>query len=164
MVSESSMNASPTPSGKQPSSYLNIVISEKGLSEFSGGRRIIFIPKEQVQSIEVRFGPQAERPLIQGIFGFLLVGLGCVGLLLMFAGGLYGLRWGLGFIVFGGLGGYSLYETFKKGHYLQVICSNDTRKLVFRGAIQKAEFSKFLQTAAQFGYIFKNCLNDRDII
>jgi len=158
------VNTPSTPPSEQPSSYLNIAISEKGLSEFSGDQRIIFIPKEQVQSIEVRFGSQAEKPLAQGIFGLLLLGLGCVGLPLVFDGGLRGLRWGLGFIIFGGIGGYLLFETLKKGHYLGVICSNDTRKLVFKGAIQKAELSKFLRSAAQFGYSFKNCLNERDII
>jgi hypothetical protein len=42
--------------------YLNIAVSEKGLAELSGNKRIIFIPKDQVQGVEIKFGYQAERP------------------------------------------------------------------------------------------------------
>jgi hypothetical protein len=157
------MNAPSVPPDEQPPTYLNIAISKKGLSEFSGGQRIIFIPKEQVQTIEIRVGFVAERPLIQGIFGLVLLGLGCVGLPLIYEGGLYGLRWGIGFLIFGGIGGYSLYEALKKGYHLRVICSHDTRKLVFKGKIQKTEFSQFLRSATGLGYSFRDCINERDI-
>jgi hypothetical protein len=145
-------------------SYLNIVISEKGLSEFSHGKRIIFIPKEQVQNIEIKFGSRAERPLVQMIFGLLLAGLGFVGISLIITGGLAGLRWGIGFIVFGGFGVFCLYEALKKGYYLQVISSHDKRKLVLKDLVEKAEFSKFIKDATQLGYSFRNCLNDKDFI
>ena len=151
------MNTPPSSENK-PLSYLNLAISEKGLSEFSGGRRIIFIPKDEVQSIEIKFGSSAERPLMQAIAGFVLLGLGWLELALVFMGGLKGLRWGLGFVVFGGLGVLCLYETFKKNHYLWVICRNDKRKLVFKGAFQETEFSKFINDATKLGYCFKDCL------
>jgi hypothetical protein len=67
-------------SENQKLSYLNIEISERGLSEFSGGRRIIFVPKEKVQHIQIEFGSAAESPLTQGIAGLALIGLGCAGL------------------------------------------------------------------------------------
>lgn len=155
-------SASPTPTNQV--SYLNIVISENGLSEFSHGKRLIFIPKEQIQSVEIKFGARAERPLVQMIFGILLAGLGTVGLSVVLTGGLRGLRWGLGFIVFGGLGVFCLYEALKKGYYLQIISTNDTRKLQFSGTIQKAELSQFVEQAVQFGYNFRNSLNDKDSV
>jgi hypothetical protein len=145
-------------------SYLNIVVSEKGLSEFSHGQRIIFIPKEQIQRIEIKFGSQAERPLVQVMLGLLLTGLGLVGLFLLISGGFAELRWGIGFILFGGLGVFCLYEVFRKGYYLHVISSNDMRKLVIKGAVQKMELSEFIKAAVQFGYIFQNGLSDKDLI
>jgi hypothetical protein len=150
------MNASPPTENKF--AYLNLAISEKGLSEFSGGRRIIFIPKDEVQIIEIKFGSSAERPLIQVIAGLMLVGLGYIGLTMIIMNAMRGSRWGLGFIVFGGFGLWFLYETFKKTHYLRVICRNDKRKLVFRGAFQEAEFSKFINDATKLGYSFKDCV------
>jgi hypothetical protein len=145
-------------------SYLNIVVSEKGLSEFSHGKRIIFVPKEQIQNIEIKFGFRAERPLVQMILGLLLVGLGLVGLFFIISGGLAELRWGIGFIVFGSLGVFCLYEVLKKGYYLHVILPNDARKLAIKGVIEKTELSKFIKTAAGLGYSFQDCLTDRDLV
>ncbi len=42
------------------------------------------------------------------------------------------------------------------------MCANDTRKLVFKGVIQKVELLDFAKNAAQFGYEFRDCLNDKD--
>ena len=136
--------------------YLNIAVTEKGLSEFNHGKRIIFIPKDQIQRIEIKFGAQAERPLSQAILGVLLIGLGCVGILLLITGGFAELRWGIGFIIFGGLGVFCLYEAVKRGYYLHVISSNDTRKLAIRGPIQGTELTRFMNSATQFGYIFQD--------
>lgn len=81
------MNAGP-PTGNGHLQYLNIVASEMGLAEMNGSRRIIFIPKEQVQKVEIRYGSQAERPLVQGISGLIFIGLGIIGLHMIIAGGL----------------------------------------------------------------------------
>ena len=144
--------------------YLNIVVSEKGVSEFSHGQRMIFVPKEQIQGIEIKFGSRSERPLAQTILGLLLVGIGFVGILLLISGGLVELRWGIGFILFGGLGVFCLYEVLKQGYYLHVIVSNDSRKLVIKGEVQKSELSKFVTGAVRLGYVFQNCLSDKDFI
>ena len=147
------MNASISSENKL--SYLNLAISEKGLSEFSDGRRIIFIPKEEVQIIEIKFGSSAERPIVQAIVSLLLITLGCVGVT-MLACGLGGLRWALGFLFFGCLGIWFLYETLKRNHYLWVICRGDKRKLIFRGNFQEGEFSKFINDGTKLGYSFKD--------
>ena len=154
------MSVPSTSSKNQRLSYLNIEISEKGLSEFSDGRRIVFVPKEQVRRIQIEFGSAAESPLIQGLAGLALIGLGCIGLP-MIINDIGTLRWGLGFVVFGGLGVWLFHETFKKTHYLRVIghSDRDTRKLVFIGTFQEAEFSEFIKNATQFGYSFEKRLN-----
>ena len=133
-------------------SYLNLEVSEKGLSEFSGGKRIIFIPKEEVRTIEVRFGSSAERPMLQVIAGLLLIGLGLVGAAMIAASGMRGFRWGVGFLIFGCFGVWFLYETVKKSHFLRVVCHNDARKLVFRGNFSEADFATFSKEAADLGY------------
>ena len=140
-------------------SCLNIEISENGLSEFNGGSRIIFIPKENIQSIEVGFGSSAERPRLQFVAGLMLSSLGLVGLAMVLASGMRGLRWALGFLIFGGFGVWFLYETAKQSRYLRVVCHNDERKLVFRGKCNEQEFSKFLKDAAELGYDFDRVWN-----
>ena len=142
------MNSAPT--GVR---YLNIAVSEKGLSEFSEDRRIIFIAREEIQSIQLRQGSGAERPILQLIVSLPLVALGIVGLSIV-GHGPRGFYWGTGFIVFGGLGAWFLYETLKKHHYLWVTCRQDKRKLIFRGRFQEGEFSRFSTDALKLGYHF----------
>jgi hypothetical protein len=113
---------------------------------------MLFIPKEQVQFIETKFGSHAERPLVQMVLGLLLVALGLVGLYLALAGGIRGLYWGAGFVGFGAIGVYCLYEAFKKGHFFSVICFKETRKIKITGEIQKAEFAQFVKDASELGY------------
>jgi hypothetical protein len=157
------MNTQSTSSESRQLLYLNVAVSEKGLAEFSGNRRIVFIPKDQVRNVEIKFGPQAERPIVQAIVAIALTGLGVVGLSMLAADGLLAIRWSLGFLVFGGLGVWLLHEASKTGYYLLVICPNDTRKLVFKGVIQMAELLEFTKNAAQFGYDFRDCLNGKDV-
>ena len=144
--------------GNRSLRYLNIAVSEQGLAEMSGNRRIVFISKDRVQSIEIRFGPRAERPCVQGTAGLAFLGLGAAGLYALIGGGLAALRGGLGFLLFGGLGGWLLWEATRRRHYLWVVCSGDTRKLVFNGNVQTAELSAFVAGAAQLGYSFRDCL------
>jgi hypothetical protein len=137
---------------------LNLEISEKGISEFSGTRRVVFVPREEIQSIEVRFGPNAERPLLQIIAGILLATLGCVGAVMIVANPGRGFRWGVGFICFGALGVWMLWETIHKSHYLLVTTRNDRRKLVFKGHWTQSEFDKFAKDAAALSYQFRDSL------
>ena len=135
---------------------LNLQASPKGLSEFDEGRRIIFIPKDQVRSVELRFGIQAERPVLQASAGLALVGLGIAGALLLETGGLPGLRWGLGALVFGGLGVWLVWEAIKKGHYLVVEGPQGQRRLHFKGRPQESELSDFIRKAAPLGYLIRD--------
>jgi hypothetical protein len=145
------MNAEPV----KRLSYLNIEISERGLSEFNSGKRAVFIPKEQICKIETRFGSAAERPGLQLAAGALLAGMGVAGIAMIAASGMRGVRWGYGFIFFGCMGAWLLYETFISCHYLLVTCQSEIRKLVFHGKFDACEFSKIAKNAAELGYPFQ---------
>ena len=135
-------------------SYLNITFSDKGVAEFSGKRCVVFIPRDTVRRIETRIGSRAEKPLVQGIAGLVLCGLGLVGLRMFVNVGVAFLRWEAGFVVFGALGTWLLWETFDKRPYLLVDCSVEKRKLVFHGKTNPLELEQFLRDAARLGY---NC-------
>jgi hypothetical protein len=141
------MNASATTTNQF--SYLNLRASEKGVSELSSkGARVVFIPSNQIENVEVRFGSRAERPILQLIMAVCLLAFGAVGIYLALECGARGLYWGSGFIAFGIFGVYSLYEALKKAHYLAVVCKNGTRKLIPRGSVSEVEFSKFASDAS----------------
>jgi hypothetical protein len=96
---------------------------------------------------------------MQVILGLLLVALGLAGVYLVLMGGIRGLYWGLGLIIFGTIGVLCLYEAIRKGHYLCVTCPKETRKLKFVGEIKETELSKFVKDASNLGYSFRDCLN-----
>ena len=135
-------------------SYLNITFSDKGVAEFSGKRCVVFISRDDVRRIESKVGSRAERPLVQGMAGLVMSGLGVVGLRMLIRVGVAFLRWEAGFIVFGGLGAWLLWETFDKRSYLLVDCSREKRKLVFHGKTNPVELEQFLREVARLGY---NC-------
>lgn len=147
------MSDANTVSDAEQVSYLNITFSKKGVSEFSGKRRVVFVPREEIQRIQIKTGSRAERPLVQSIAGVVLLGLGLVGLRLFIANGVTFLRWEAGFLLFGGVGGWLLLEALRKGHYLLVICNKGSRKLVFDKKINEPELAQFLKNAAGLGYI-----------
>ena len=138
--------------------YLNIAISENGLSELSRGKRIVFVPKEHVKSVELKYGCQAENPLTQIVFGLVLVAVGVVGVIFLKGGGFALLRLGVGFLLFGCLGAFCVYEGVKKGYYLDVISTNDRRKLVFKGTVDKSALLSFINNSSRFGYNFQSRL------
>ena len=132
--------------------YLNIAFSEKGISEFSGKRCVVFIPRAEVVRIESRRGSRAERPLVQSIAGVILGGVGVYGVFMALRVGLALLRWEAGFIVFGGIGIWLLIESLKQGHFLLVTCSKEKRKLIFDGKVEESALKDFLTKAAGLGY------------
>jgi hypothetical protein len=147
------MNANEPVCEAERLAYLNIVFSRKGVAEYDGIRCVVFIPQEKIQRIESKRGSRAEQPFAQGIAGCILVALGILGLRLLLVGGMALLRWECGFLVFGGIGLWLLWEVLGQGNYLLVIGSEGVRKLVFNGKVSKQELEDFLKNAARLGYI-----------
>jgi hypothetical protein len=64
--------------------YLSVELSDKGIAEVTDGRRDVFVPRQQIQRVELRRGIPAERPLLQVVFGIVCIVAGIVGALLVF--------------------------------------------------------------------------------
>ena len=137
--------------------FLNIILTEEGVGEVEDGRTIVFVPRDQIEMLEFRHGVQAERPAIQAVAGLLFSCLGALGISIFGRGGSF--RLGAGCLVFGVLGVLLLWESLRRGYYLQAICRSDARKLVIRGSIKKAGVSDFVQDAAKLGYHLRDCVN-----
>ena len=135
--------------------YLNLAVSTEGIAEYSGESCVVFLRREDIQWIEMKFGFRAEHPLIQAIAGGLLSCIGIIGLGLIVTGGFAYLRWELGFMFFGGLGVWLLWEALRRGHYLSVVCHKETRKLVIDGTVSEPEIQTLLRNAARIGYLCK---------
>lgn len=133
--------------------YLNIVISEAGIAELNGDYYSVFIRKADVRTIEVKYGWRAERPLLHGVGGMALAGLGILGIkMLLGSDFILSARWGLGFLVFGALGGWLIWEAFRRGYYLHVACARESRKLIFAGEVRIDELRSFVRKIEELGY------------
>ena len=131
---------------------LNIAFSKKGVSEYSGERCVVFIPREEIQLIETKTGSRAENPLVQGIAGFLLSAVGLFAIYMVIKGGAMLLRWEAGFLVFGGVGVWLLWEALRQGRYLRVVCAKGDRKLIFHGTVNESELQEFSRNTTRLGY------------
>ena len=132
---------------------MNLRATEKGLSEFtSKGARAVFIPKDQVESIQIKFGSYSERPFLQPIMALFLIAVGGVGLDWILRESARGLRLGVGLLAFGAIGVFCLYETVKRGPYLAVNCKGGSRKLIPHGSVSEADLAKFASEASALGY------------
>ena len=151
------MNGTITSNNASRVQYLNIVVSESGIREMNENRCVVFMPREKIVRLEIKQGLQAERPLGQVIAGLILVILGILGITML---GTPLILWGAGFLFFGALGAWLLWESLRRGYYLRVVCQADARKLAILGSIENAGFFQFVQDTTQLGYRIRDSSND----
>jgi hypothetical protein len=139
--------------------YLSVHISPKGISEVHGGRTVVFVSKPDIQGIKLAIGSGAERPVLQVVFGFILAAVGACGLIPLWSGNMTLFRYEIGFVFFGLLGVWLIWETLRKHTFLLVSTRADKRKLFFKGAVEPKQLEEFLRTAeTKFGYVISSNL------
>jgi hypothetical protein len=108
----------------------NIVASPKGLAEADGKKVVLFVPKAEVNRIVLKYGKAEHRPLVALSIGLVLTLLGLSGVaeLFMSTGGL---RYKLGMIFFGLVGGSLIYDATKQRYFLEVHKTKGDCRLVF---------------------------------
>jgi len=149
-----------TPSDTQEHlAYLTVTISAEGISEVHGGRTVVFVSKPDMQGIRLATGSGAERPVLQLGFGILLAAVGACGLIPLWSGNMTLFRYEIGFVFFGLMGVWLLWETLRKHTFLLVSTRSEARKLFFKGAVDPKKLEEFLSTAeTRFGYVISSNL------
>ena len=140
-----------------PLRYLSIELSDAGIAEMDGQRRIVFVPLDEIRHVQICHGFTVEHPIRQFTFGLccIFIGLVAIGLDLvwfeqggigawaMLPGGVIALLFGLGVI---GLG-------LRRKHYLRVVTNKDERKVLLHGPFDVRELLPLLESAnEQWGY------------
>ncbi|MDB6019806.1 MAG: hypothetical protein JWR19_4295 [Pedosphaera sp.] len=133
--------------------YLTVKASAEGVSEVSKGRILVFVNKAEIERIELSSGSGAENPVLQLVLGILLTALGASAVVPICLGNGLMLRYGLGFIFFGLVGVWMIFEALQKRTYLLVSTRKDRRKLFFKGKVDAKQLAEFLDAAQEnFGY------------
>jgi hypothetical protein len=152
------------PTGTPKLTYLSVVISPEGVTEMNGTTRAVFVAKQDIQRIELTSGTGAERPLVQSIFGAVLVFVGLFSVEAIWqwlseGGMLHQLQ--IALVVFMFVGAWMLWGVLRKRTYLRVTTGSDTRKIVFQGTVDAKQLADFIRAAGrQFGYSIQSHLRD----
>jgi hypothetical protein len=125
----------------------NVRFSKDLLAEVDRGRPVLRVPKDHIQSIALRRGFKAARPVVQAGLGLLLLGGGLYVLLgaLLGSSGMIG-RLFIGLVIMVIMGAWLLWGAFKRGYYLEVIARNRKEKLCFDASLSEPEIREFLET------------------
>jgi hypothetical protein len=107
---------------------------------------LVRIPRKSIVRVELGSGFQAERPLLEGLFGLVLV-IGSAWVFYNVAG------FPRSFACMATLGFWALYRSMKRGAFLRVeIAGGGRRKLLFRSQVDRGQLEAFCQAAqSRFG-------------
>lgn len=139
--------------------YDTIRIGTEGVAEMEGRRSVLFIPREEVVSLQLRHTTPAQRPILTAVAGLALIAFSIVPIIMVL-----GLLEGKGrgtveihtFAMTGffPLGGWLLSLIFRQRYVLAVTTPREVRKLVFQKSRNHAEIEEFLARGrADFSYL-----------
>lgn len=140
--------------------FNGILATPERISMVEGKTEVITVRKEDIKRITLDKGYQAERPILQIVFGVIVLVITLYPML-KFLGVLMGLlRMNVtmtttGFVIlcFVPLGAWMIQSGLKQGYYLSVELENDHRKLGFKTKCKKSELREFVRLMADLGYI-----------
>lgn len=141
-----------------PLHYLSIEVSPEGIGEREYGRRVVFVPASEIQSITEAHGFVGERPVLQFLFGSTLLLLA----LLVSTWLYWGTRPGymaetgpfqmgskilIGTVMLTAFGIWATWSALQRGRFLLVTAKRDRRKLRLVGTVDPAQLADFLAQA-----------------
>lgn len=147
--------------------FHNIAFDSQGITLLSGQSKLLFIAKNDIRKITLKHGFQSERPIIQVLFGIVLVGLGIyllVDFILLAA--VQRTIYDVGCLspLLLPVGGWFVLDGIRKRLYFEVSLENDTRKFPLGKNPDKGELQKFIKIASQLGYPVDARFLDKDLI
>jgi hypothetical protein len=142
----------------------NIVVSDQGVFEVQGRKLIVAVMMPDIQRIRFAYTSGANRPVLEGVVGAILVVLGIKGVLLCWES-MKGFRYYVVLVVLGVLGAAMLWDVIKRRYILHVIARDDTaRKLSFATTTSFDDIQLFLERAKErFGLHIESDVRDREI-
>ncbi len=138
-----------------------VKITHDGIAETEEENNVIFVPRDQIKTIELHYGCGAQRPMTQTILGFMLIIIPLYILIppayevfsnLQESSNQFNVRvlfiiiMPLTFVLFGV---WMLLEVLKKNYYLLVEMNTENKKVIFKNKPSKIELSNFINLAQQ---------------
>jgi hypothetical protein len=144
--------------------FHDVEFSSQGITLLSHQSKLLFLAKPDVRKITLKYGFQSERPIAEILFGILVIGLGFYFfvnfILVTLVHGTMYLDDLLSLFLLP-IGGWFIFDGFRKRLYFEVILENDKRKFPLGKNPDKSELKKFIRAASLFGYVIDTNLLDQ---
>jgi len=134
---------------------------------FDQRNQILSVSKSDIRKITLKYGFQSERPGIEMVFGFGIIGTG-----FYFIANLI-LEAIIHRIIYTDeilsifllpIGGWFIVDGFRKRFYFEVTLENDKRKFPLGKNPDKGELQKFIKLASQLDYVIDATILDNNLI
>jgi hypothetical protein len=130
--------------------YLSVRINGDAIIELRHERKpVLVVPKEEIRSAELTRGSNSARPVLQCVFGGILIALATVPFV-------YGtaLTWLVVVVSLLLAGGWIIVDAVRPVTLLRLRTFRGTKKVAFHGRPDREELEAFLQAAEdKFGYV-----------
>jgi hypothetical protein len=124
----------------------NILISLRGLAEVDGKKVVLFVPAAEIDHVILKYGKAEHRPILALLMGVIFALVGVCGLVELILAP-RGLRYELGMMFFGFIGGSIIYDALKKRHFLEVHKIKGNCRLVFSKTAPLKDIQDFCEKA-----------------
>lgn len=132
-------------------------LSHDGVAEMDGKQRLIFVPRADIETIELKRGSAAERPLVTAVLGLVLIGIALAAIIAIPVALTHQEVFptkALAAVVFVVPGWWLLDLAFRPRFFLLIRMHRGTRKLVFHKTKEPRAIEAFVSEGkARHGYV-----------
>jgi len=135
--------------------FHNVGFSDNSMILFDQRSQILSVAKSDIRKINLKYGFQSERPIVEAMFGIVLIGAGFYFIVHLV---LHTLVYRIFYVddilslLLLPAGGWFIVDGFRKRFYFEVVLDNDKRKFPLGKNPDKSELQKFIKIASQLGY------------
>ena len=144
--------------------FHNVGFSAEGVTLFDQQSKILFVAKKDIRQITLKYGYQSERPIVQVIFGIVIIlaGLYFIAnfILQMLINRIVYTTMLLSILLLP-IGIWFMVDGLRKRLFFEIEVDNDTRKFPLGKAPNKSELQKFIKAGSQLGYIIDSSFIDQ---
>jgi hypothetical protein len=134
----------------------SVRLSADGAAEMDGTRRLVFVPRAEIERLELRHGSGSERPIVTAVLGVALLVLSGVPIWMLMNAlrghGTFEIKF-MTAVAFAIPALWLLDLSIRRRWMIVVHARKDTRKLVFHEMNDRVEIERFFTEArSRFGY------------